>query len=212
MNSENTREKILRIAGKLFGEKGYDAASIREIAKEADVNVAAINYHFKNKQALYWEVTIQSHLWLEEDVRKTVEAVTSIEEFVFALFDSLIKQSSDLQNAFRMFVSTSTPDIEEETREKLNDQEDCGPPGAQYVISLLDKELGDSVSIEAKKWAMKNIFTGVLHWALIFGNSNCREIHKDDPDFQEDSVKDFLKHMTRSTLQYAKSSSTVWTP
>jgi AcrR family transcriptional regulator len=52
----DTREKILQAALGLFAEKGFDGASLREITAEADVNLAAVNYHFGSKEALIAEL------------------------------------------------------------------------------------------------------------------------------------------------------------
>ena len=54
--SEITRERILKTAARLFADRGYEATSIRTIATKANVNQAAINYHFKSKDGLYGEV------------------------------------------------------------------------------------------------------------------------------------------------------------
>jgi AcrR family transcriptional regulator len=51
-----TRERILTAAAEIFGVRGYRAATTRQIAEKAGVNVAAINYHFKGKLGLYTEV------------------------------------------------------------------------------------------------------------------------------------------------------------
>lgn len=48
-----TKERILESAGDIFGREGFKAATIRRIAKSARVNVAAINYHFRDKEGLY---------------------------------------------------------------------------------------------------------------------------------------------------------------
>ena len=48
-----TRQRILDAAGPLFAGRGYDAVSIREITGAAEVNTAAVNYHFRNKEELY---------------------------------------------------------------------------------------------------------------------------------------------------------------
>jgi TetR/AcrR family transcriptional regulator, regulator of cefoperazone and chloramphenicol sensitivity len=47
--------RLLQAARKLFAEKGVAATSIRELAQEAGVNVAAVNYHFGDKEQLYLE-------------------------------------------------------------------------------------------------------------------------------------------------------------
>jgi len=53
MKRSDTRQRLLMAAGKLFAEKGMSGASIREIARKARVNVAAVNYHYGSKENLY---------------------------------------------------------------------------------------------------------------------------------------------------------------
>src|SRR4051812_35274425 len=47
-----TRSRILDVAEDLFGERGLDRVSIRDITRKANVNLAAINYHFGSKNDL----------------------------------------------------------------------------------------------------------------------------------------------------------------
>jgi AcrR family transcriptional regulator len=55
--SENKSVKgILESAESLFSTKGYDGTSIRDVVKMAKVNLAAVNYHFGNKESLYCEI------------------------------------------------------------------------------------------------------------------------------------------------------------
>ena len=51
--AEATRAKILHSAEKLFGDHGYDGVSVRQIAIEAGVPVALVNYHFGSKDGLF---------------------------------------------------------------------------------------------------------------------------------------------------------------
>src|SRR5215471_12930349 len=51
--SKATRDKIIKAASRAFAVNGYEGASIRAIVAEADVNQAAINYHFGSKEGLY---------------------------------------------------------------------------------------------------------------------------------------------------------------
>ncbi len=48
----DTKERILDTAERLFGELGYDGTSLRTITAAAEVNIAAVNYHFKSKEEL----------------------------------------------------------------------------------------------------------------------------------------------------------------
>lgn len=44
--------QILQVAEALFAEKGFDGTSIRDIAKEAKINIAMISYYFGSKEQL----------------------------------------------------------------------------------------------------------------------------------------------------------------
>jgi AcrR family transcriptional regulator len=47
------RETIIQSAIELFGAKGFEGTSVREIAADANVNVAMINYYFGSKEKLF---------------------------------------------------------------------------------------------------------------------------------------------------------------
>ena len=53
---ELTRDKLIEAAGHVFAERGYRAATIREICRRAGANVASVNYTFGDKMGLYTEV------------------------------------------------------------------------------------------------------------------------------------------------------------
>ena len=48
----DTKERILDVAERLFADFGYTATSLRDITREAGVNLASVNYHFGSKEAL----------------------------------------------------------------------------------------------------------------------------------------------------------------
>ena len=50
-----TRAQLLEAAAAVFAEQGFRAATVREICRRAGANVAAINYHFGDKERLYAE-------------------------------------------------------------------------------------------------------------------------------------------------------------
>src|SRR3984893_18155390 len=60
VSEENTREKILAAAGEVFAEQGFEGATVRAITERAGVNVAAVNYQFRDKAALYTLVVLDA--------------------------------------------------------------------------------------------------------------------------------------------------------
>ncbi len=53
MTFDSKQQQILDAAKALFGEKGYEATSVRDIAELAESNVASINYYFGSKEELF---------------------------------------------------------------------------------------------------------------------------------------------------------------
>jgi AcrR family transcriptional regulator len=58
--------QILQIAEKLFAEKGFDGTSIRDIAKEAVINVAMVSYYFGSKEKLLESLVLYKTSGLKE--------------------------------------------------------------------------------------------------------------------------------------------------
>ncbi|HEY4416880.1 MAG TPA: CerR family C-terminal domain-containing protein [Verrucomicrobiae bacterium] len=56
-----TRNQLLEAAGEVFAEVGFRNATVRAICQRAGANVAAINYHFGDKETLYVEVLRYAH-------------------------------------------------------------------------------------------------------------------------------------------------------
>ena len=50
------KETIIESALQLFSTKGFEGTSVREIAADAGVNVAMINYYFGSKEKLFESV------------------------------------------------------------------------------------------------------------------------------------------------------------
>ena len=53
---QETRQRLLDAAARLFAERGFSKVSVRDICKEAGANVAAVNYYFRDKWGLYKQV------------------------------------------------------------------------------------------------------------------------------------------------------------
>jgi AcrR family transcriptional regulator len=79
---ERTRQSILQAAYEAFLEKGYAAASMREIADRAGLALGGIYNHFENKQAIFSELIIDRHPF--HQILPLLQAASgeTVEEFV----------------------------------------------------------------------------------------------------------------------------------
>jgi TetR/AcrR family transcriptional regulator, regulator of cefoperazone and chloramphenicol sensitivity len=114
---EETRARILNIAVSLFGTKGFDSVSTREIAEAASVPPASLRYYFVNKQGLYIACLehIQAHtfeimepalqdaeLQLKDEATSSDQLINSFCSLQEALIESMLGGSDDGKAALFM--------------------------------------------------------------------------------------------------------------
>lgn len=61
------RQRLLDAAEELFAARGYEGTSVRDICERAGMNVAAVNYHFRDKERLYVEALRRAHACADGD-------------------------------------------------------------------------------------------------------------------------------------------------
>jgi AcrR family transcriptional regulator len=58
---DDTRQNLINCAGAIFSAKGFETTTVREVCQAAGVNIAAIHYHFGDKERLYIECVKHAH-------------------------------------------------------------------------------------------------------------------------------------------------------
>jgi AcrR family transcriptional regulator len=90
--SDPTREKLIDAAGRIFADRGYQAATVREICDAAGENVAAIHYHFGDKLGLYTQVVQQSmHAAEIEGIRNALHLNSPPQEILLAVIRARLR-------------------------------------------------------------------------------------------------------------------------
>jgi AcrR family transcriptional regulator len=96
----STEEKIKEAARKVFTRKGYAATRTRDIAEEAGINLALLNYYFRSKQKLFEQVMLEKVQQLFGLIAPVLnDPATSLEykvEQVVMLYIDMISEHPDL--------------------------------------------------------------------------------------------------------------------
>ena len=98
-NPLTTEEKIKQAATKVFLEKGFDGTTTRDIAAEAGINLALLNYYFRSKQKLFDSVFEEMIKLFFEGITTVLSQPITLREKIIALIDydfSMLRQSPDL--------------------------------------------------------------------------------------------------------------------
>lgn len=109
MNETDAKSRILAVATRLFGEKGFDATSVREVVDAAGVTKPTLYYWFENKEALFLEAVGVQIEKGAEITRQTLETggafVERVQNFVSAYIDSALTD----EDGVRLMISAHHP-------------------------------------------------------------------------------------------------------
>jgi AcrR family transcriptional regulator len=98
-NGAETRERILQVALELFGEHGYDATSLRDIAERLGITKAALYYYFPRKA----DILLELHWRMHQAGRKLLEAIEQIDDGPerYAAWPAVLERAIDVIEANR---------------------------------------------------------------------------------------------------------------
>ena len=108
-SNKPVQERLLDAAEELFCERGFEGASIRDIAASAGCNIASVNYYFGGKEKLYIEVW-RRHLVQMRDARiASIDKIMSqsqapprLEELLTSFANAFIEPMADESRSRRL--------------------------------------------------------------------------------------------------------------
>lgn len=113
MAHSDTVERILHSATLLFAERGFAETSLRTITGMADVNLAAVNYHFGSKKALIQAVFVRFLTPYSRELNRQLDVLEAgvprgekltAEQVLRSMFDSLIVSTEEIHENPQIFM------------------------------------------------------------------------------------------------------------
>lgn len=159
---EQTRERLLNVARQVFSEQGFQGATVREICRRADANVAAVNYHFGSKDGLLAEALNFTQLKTLQTENAQVDACPKVRLrlFIHAFLSMLLDEShpsSPCQIMARELANPS-PALDQIVREALS-------PLHTFLDQLVYEIIGDVVTEIQRRYIVSSIFGQCVHYS-----------------------------------------------
>jgi AcrR family transcriptional regulator len=112
MTEIDTRLRILDAAESLFTRYGFEATTLRQITGAAEVNLAAVNYHFGSKEELIREVFRRRLTWLNQQRLRELDRLEAEaggkplkpSQILEAFFGVALKMAADADGGGRSFM------------------------------------------------------------------------------------------------------------
>ncbi|MFT9847344.1 TetR/AcrR family transcriptional regulator [Aneurinibacillus sp. REN35] len=200
---KRTREKILLSAVEIFSQKGFQASTIREIARLAGVNDLTVYRHFESKEKLFTEM-FQRHALLTEISEYIVQRISDDYE-------------RDLRSIIRTFVSSFKKELPliKLLLSEAEKMEECRKYVAMFSEKIIEKltaffdyyKIAGQVRPSANSYA---IASGLYN--ILFARIYSLILHGDDvqpSSMPEEAVMDgwtdlFISGTLISEYSYAK--------
>lgn len=109
---QERREKILEVAEEVFAQKGFNGASLEEIAEKVGVTKPALYYYYRSKKELYNAVFWNNLYWVES-IQLTGEPKEDLKRYI-QMVSELFKNKR-FAKMFGIELSLGMANLEEET-------------------------------------------------------------------------------------------------
>jgi AcrR family transcriptional regulator len=194
----------MEAAFELFGKYGFEGTSVRDIAQKADANIAAINYHFKSKEGLYWEIMVQTFADLESEIEKFFSQSKTVTELSLKTFEHFLNEKYALKNAMKMMLMEGIAYPEDPSQLSVL-KNPAGPPGGRFFGEAIQREIPYPLSREGLLWGVKSTFGSVFHWGFMCSTPSCLDQGPNpDPLMTVDQVRKDIEFFVGSTLDFLK--------
>ncbi|MEN9574245.1 MAG: hypothetical protein RL514_2100 [Verrucomicrobiota bacterium] len=197
-SAAQTRQALLEAGGAVFAAVGFHNATVREICRQAGANIAAVNYHFGDKEALYREVLayFQTRAYqkfpLDLGLAPGADAPARLRAFVHAFLLRIFDHSSDAWHgqliAREMVDPTSALDaiVVERIR-----------PQAQHLARIVAELLGGQPDSELVRLYAFSVVSQCLFY------SHCQPVVIrlfPEQEFSPAEIERLADHITRFSL------------
>lgn len=193
-----TREHLLAAAAEVFAEVGFHAATVREICQRAGANIAAVNYHFGDKEQLYRAVLKETHCSAMDkypaDFGLAPDATPEerLRAFVYSFLMRIFSEGPSARHGKLMAREMIEPTgaLDEIVRENIR-------PMAERLMSIVGDLLGHKVDQETRHLCALSVVSQILHY------HHCRPVMmRMSPEMKFDAaaIEKLTDHITRFSL------------
>jgi AcrR family transcriptional regulator len=195
------KEVILLQAEKLFSENDFDAVSVRDIAKEANVNIAMISYYFGSKEKLFEAVIVRriesSINILRDKIKPDMTCYQKMERVIDYYIDKLINNRQVHRMINRELSNNNRPHLRDAIMVRMK-------ANREYIRSIMEDgvgrgELKPDLDIDM---TIMNFF-GTLQYVVGSAYYSCEMFNRPtEAELFTPEFADRLKNYFKKTFKY----------
>ncbi len=186
---ERRRQQIIVAAKRVFSEKGFNKATMEDIAKEAELSPGTLYLYFKNKEELYASLSLRILQFLHIRVshvnkESSLGPLQKLEALMEAMYDVYDFDPLIIINMFHLQSSETLKNLSEEL---LIEIKDLSRRSIGSIATIFKEGIDQGIFLDRHPIALADIF-----WSL-FSGVVLWEASKKIIDEKKDYLKETLK-------------------
>ena len=162
---ERRRQQIIVAAKRVFSEKGFNKATMEDIAQEAELSPGTLYLYFKNKEELYASLSLRIlqylHIRVEHVNKEDLNPEQKLDALIEAMYDVYAFDPLILINMFHLQSSETLKNLSDKL---MGEIEDLSRKSIGAIATVFEEGINAGVFIDRHPVALADIF-----WALFSG-------------------------------------------
>ena len=174
MFKDNTRDKILDTAGRLFSQRGYFGVSMSQIASEVGITKAALYYYFDSKEEIYLTILKNTFSSLSVVLEKALSSAKTPFAKLFNVIEAYL--SFTLERPETILLASSEVEMDGQLAEFTSQARSQLTQFLKGLISTLGK--GSQIS-EEKIMLLGSFLLEVVRWPFLAASNTPKKLARD---------------------------------
>lgn len=186
---ERRRQQIIVAAKRVFSEKGFNKATMEDIAKEAELSPGTLYLYFKNKEELYASLSLRILQYLHirvTHVNKEAETdpIGKLDALMVAMYDVYDFDPLIIINMFHLQSSETLKNLSDELLQEIKD---LSKKSIGAIADIFKQGIDAGLFIDRHPNALADIFWSLFSGVVLWEAS--KKIVDDKKDYLKDTLK-----------------------
>jgi AcrR family transcriptional regulator len=185
---ERRRQQIIVAAKRVFSQKGFNKATMEDIAKEAELSPGTLYLYFKNKEELYASLSLRIlqylHIRVEHVNKEDKPPEEKIETLMEAMYDVYDFDPLIIINMFHLQSSETLKNL---SPQLLSEIKDLSSKSIGAIATIFEGGIEKGIFVEKHPTALADIFWSMFSGVVLWEAS--KKIIDADKDYLKPTLK-----------------------
>jgi AcrR family transcriptional regulator len=185
---ERRRQQIIVAAKRVFSEKGFNKATMEDIAHEAELSPGTLYLYFKNKEELYASLSLRIlqylHIRVEHVNKEDLAPEQKMDALVEAMYDVYAFDPLILINMFHLQSSETLKNLSPKLMAEI---EELSRKSIGAIARIFEQGIDSGLFLDRHPVALADIFWALFSGVILWTTS--KKIFNEEKDYLKDTLK-----------------------